>query len=120
MTAPMTFIYETSKLRLQRIVELLKDNPEGLTRSQLAYATEIGSIALYCYLKKLAGDDIAKRQIRIGAWNRQLGKQGNFEAVYFAGDEPDAPRPPPLTPAERARRHRASRKRRAATCEAAQ
>jgi predicted DNA-binding transcriptional regulator AlpA len=105
MPAPMTFIYETSVRRLEQIVQLLEENPQGLTRMQLAAFTEIGAAAIYSYLKKLHS---APRRVRVGAWNRQLGRQGNFEPVYFAGIDPDEPKPAPLTPAERGRRYRQS------------
>lgn len=107
MASPMTFTYAASRRRLERIVKLLEQCPEGMTSTQLAGATAIGSASLYRYLEELGGAGDTPRQVRVCAWNRQLGKQGNFEAVYAAGTEPDEPRPEPLTSAERSRRYRA-------------
>jgi hypothetical protein len=106
MATSMSFVLEAAQRRLKRIVQLLQQNEQGLTHRQIAAAVHITSPALYAYLHALRGRAGVPRQIRVVRWNRQRGTPGNYEAVYVAGDEPDAERPKPLTSAERTRRWR--------------
>jgi hypothetical protein len=104
--AAMSFIHQAAVRRLDRIITLLEETPAGMTRQQLAKATSITPGSARLYLDALRGTATTARRIRIGDWLRQLEHRGNYTPVYFAGDEEDAPRPAPLTIAERTRRYR--------------
>jgi hypothetical protein len=106
MAAPMSFVYAAATRRLDRIVALLEQAPEGMTRQQLAKATSITYGAIGLYLNELGGTETAPRRIRIGRWVRQLGNRGNFTPFFFAGDAGDEQRPAALTNAQRTKRYR--------------
>ena len=55
---------------------------------------------------------LAQPQVHIHAWVRETGRGRYYlRAVYALGDRRDAPKPPPLTNAERCQRHKARRAR---------
>lgn len=98
--------------RMTRILELLAQNPKGLTRLELAAATAVGDRSMKSYLAALRGQmDGHERRIRVRTWRRQYGTGGMYEAVFVLGAGPDAKHPKPLSNSARVKRYRARLKR---------
>lgn len=107
-----TFTRPAARRRMEKILQLLANAPDGLTRLELAAATAISDRCMKAYLAALRGSrDDMSRKVRVRSWRRQLGVGGYHEAVFGLGAEPDARRPRPESQATRVARYRAKLKR---------
>lgn len=107
MTTGYRFTRPATRRRLARILELLHEHPQGLTRLQLAEMTSINDRAMKRYLGALRGQlEGMPRQIRVREWRRQLGVGGHYVAVFAIGVRPDTSKPTPEPGREATARYR--------------
>lgn len=95
-----SFAFEASRRKKEKIVSLLSENSMSL--KQLCDAVFITMQHIRHYVKALKEE----KQVYISTWKFELNGNRWMQIAYFkAGNRPDAKKPPPLTNAERCKRH---------------
>lgn len=92
-----SFTNTASLERKAKVLDLLK---KPHTRAELAKATGIGVNGMHAYLLALKGEKL----IHVSGWRRN--SPGSPSPIYMVGNKRNAPKPRPVTNAEKTRKWR--------------